>query len=102
MEALYRGILLGKMDHARQVFLVQGTLGRDVSSLEVIVLGKTLSGLQERVKSTLKALDDQMAGIEARLLAKDASLKADKVAAEQSLERLKGTTTSGSTRQRRA
>lgn len=100
MEALYRGILTGKMDHARQVFLVQGTLGRDVSPVEIQALGKTLSGLQGRVGGTLKALTDQMSAVDARLLARDASLKADKASAEQSVERLKGVT-GGSARSRR-
>jgi COP9 signalosome complex subunit 7 len=61
IQALYKGVIQGKLDSAKHLFKVESAIGRDVRPGEVDQLFKTLEKWQGESANLLKIIDTKMA-----------------------------------------
>jgi len=86
IDALYKDIVVGKLDHEKQIFQVDSSLGRDLRPQELDQMVSTLLAWQNQSDVLLKSIEEKM------LLAQNcrSEVTEHKLKFEKKLEEVKG------------
>jgi len=66
IDALYKDIVVGKLDHERKVFQVDSAIGRDLRPGDMDKMISTLQSWQKQSETLLKKIDDSIKDAQAR------------------------------------
>jgi len=86
IDALYKDIVVGKLDHEKQVFQVDSAIGRDLRPGDMDKMISTLVSWQKQSETLLKHISDSMVNAQARRT----EVQNHKVEFEKRLEQAKG------------